>query len=151
MPLQTPGQAITDFFKGFIGQQPVYSNGKRIGYFMPDKTGVPTGGIPGLCAGYIVVDKTGETTDPNTWTTNDFLGRQIPVSQYCAVKGIVANWLSPAQKGAAKQLPTGKYEIPGVPTSTPLLPPLPAAFGDVGKVAAFGAVGVAVLLLALRR
>lgn len=139
--------AVRDFLEGYLGRKTVYSERRRIGYFRPDVTGSATAGVPGLCAGYIVLDRTGERSDPRTWTTLDFFGRHVPVTQFCLVRGVRPAWLTEAQKGEASIDPnTGRVVIPS-------LEPDKAGPVDLNALAPFlvaGLAGVAALAV-LRR
>ena len=113
MALQNPTESIGTFLKAFVGQRPVYSLGKQIGYW--------TGGNPAeLCAGKIMLYKGAALGDPKIWTTRDDLWREVPVPSFCLSKGIKPGSLTTEETAAIVQKPTGELVIPGKYNDEPL-------------------------------
>jgi len=80
-----PSQSVGDFFQGFLGRRPVYSNGRKIGYWT---------NVTEACQGILYIEPGAAKTDPNTWYTKDDFWRDVKVTDYCLTKGERPKWVT---------------------------------------------------------
>jgi hypothetical protein len=156
MPLLSPVQSVIDFGRAFVGERPVYSAGRKIGYISYKGRSVDDAARE-ACNGTIVVYEGEQRGDPAFWYTidpNDFLGiKKIPVSAFCTRYGIIPSWATEPQKtGAVKDPATGVITLPNPDGSVGVLPDLSE---DERKklllMASVGGFGLLAVLILLRR
>jgi len=141
MAIETPTQFLSTFAKGFVGQVPIYRLGKQIGYYIRSEQGEAE-----LCKGTIMLYEGQEKSDPKTWYTKNGWWKDVPVTEWCLQLGKPPAWLTPEQKASAVQAPTGAIVVPGLNDKA-----MSAGGISLPVLIGGGAVGLAVLLLLVRR
>lgn len=135
-----------NFAQGLAGQRPVFARGVEIGYWT-DKTA--------LCLGAINIKPQYMHIPKEEWVTKDDLWRDVPVLQYCAAAGLKPPSISEGeyQRLREQASPLTAALQPGGTASNVLAPvaELTGALKTYGKFVLAGGLGLAALMLLLRR
>lgn len=126
--MSSPLQPIADFALGFANQRPIYQDGVKIGYWR---------NLDELCKGKIFLSVGAQNSKPEKWVTKNDWWQDVPVTSFCVGKALKPVWVTDAE--------LTQYQV-----SPPIIMP-PVQSKDFIKYAAIGGLGVAAILLVLRR